>query len=117
MNPTLEQLKCNSDYSDSKKLSEEELTTFLEQLPEWELKSVDDVHQICRCYRRKNFEHALHLAHMIGKSADEQDHHPTILVEWGSVTVTWWTHALGGLHLNDFIMAAKCDQLVSTNAS
>jgi 4a-hydroxytetrahydrobiopterin dehydratase len=32
------------------------------------------------------------------------------MLEWGKVTVTWWTHVIGGLHKNDFIMAAKCDR-------
>jgi 4a-hydroxytetrahydrobiopterin dehydratase len=33
------------------------------------------------------------------------------LTEWGKVTVTWWTHKIGGLHQNDFIMAARTDEL------
>jgi len=38
-------------------------------------------------------------------------HHPALLTEWGKVTVTWWTHKIGGLHHNDFVMAAKTDEL------
>ena len=40
-----------------------------------------------------------------------ENHHPAILTEWGKVTVTWWTHKIGGLHKNDFVMAARTDQL------
>ena len=43
--------------------------------------------------------------------AEEEDHHPAILLEWGRVEVTWWTHKIGGLHKNDFIAAAKTDLL------
>ncbi len=43
--------------------------------------------------------------------AEEEGHHPIILIEWGQVTVTWWTHKIKGLHRNDFIMAAKTDEL------
>jgi 4a-hydroxytetrahydrobiopterin dehydratase len=42
--------------------------------------------------------------------AEQVNHHPVIMLEWGKVTVTWWTHVIGGLHKNDFIMAAKCDR-------
>ena len=42
-----------------------------------------------------------------------EDHHPAILLEWGSVRVTWWSHKIKGLHMNDFICAAKTDQLKS----
>jgi len=44
--------------------------------------------------------------------ADAEDHHPTLLVEWGRVTVSWWTHSLGGLHRNDFVMAARTDRIL-----
>ena len=46
--------------------------------------------------------------------AEQEDHHPTILIAWGKVTVTWWTHAIKGLHRNDFIMAAKTDDAFAT---
>ena len=41
--------------------------------------------------------------------AEDEGHHPAILTEWGKVTVTWWSHKIKGLHVNDFIMCAKCD--------
>ena len=43
--------------------------------------------------------------------AEEEGHHPALLTEWGRTTITWWTHKIKGLHRNDFIMAAKTDQL------
>ncbi|MEJ2511439.1 MAG: 4a-hydroxytetrahydrobiopterin dehydratase [Anaerolineales bacterium] len=49
-------------------------------------------------------------ANQVGDLAENQDHHPAILVEWGRVTVTWWTFVIGGLHTNDFISAAKTDE-------
>jgi 4a-hydroxytetrahydrobiopterin dehydratase len=47
----------------------------------------------------------------VGEQAEEEGHHPALLTEWGKVTVTWWTHKIGGLHHNDFIMAARTDEL------
>jgi 4a-hydroxytetrahydrobiopterin dehydratase len=51
----------------------------------------------------------------VGALAEQADHHPAILIKWGKVTVTWWTHVLHGLHLNDFILAARTDRLFQTN--
>jgi 4a-hydroxytetrahydrobiopterin dehydratase len=47
----------------------------------------------------------------VGEQAGEEGHHPALLTEWGKVKVTWWTHKIGGLHQNDFIMAARMDEL------
>ncbi len=47
----------------------------------------------------------------VAELAEEQDHHPDILIHWNEVTLTFWTHAIKGLHDNDFIMAAKIDEL------
>ncbi|MBT3197928.1 MAG: hypothetical protein HN842_08425 [Gammaproteobacteria bacterium] len=47
----------------------------------------------------------------MGMLAEREGHHPAILTEWGKTTVTWWSHKIGGLHRNDFIMAAKSDQI------
>jgi 4a-hydroxytetrahydrobiopterin dehydratase len=52
----------------------------------------------------------------VGELAEAEDHHPAILIEWGRVSVTWWTHAIKGLHINDFICAAKTDQLISDSS-
>ncbi|MEJ2333871.1 MAG: 4a-hydroxytetrahydrobiopterin dehydratase, partial [Desulfobulbaceae bacterium] len=43
--------------------------------------------------------------------AEEENHHPAIVTEWGKVTVSWWSHIIKGLHLNDFIMAARTEEL------
>ena len=47
----------------------------------------------------------------VGAMAEAEGHHPALLVEWGRVRVQWWTHRVRGLHLNDFIAAAKTDRL------
>jgi 4a-hydroxytetrahydrobiopterin dehydratase len=49
----------------------------------------------------------------VGALAEAEGHHPPLLTEWGRATVTWWTHKIKGLHRNDFIMAAKTDELIS----
>ena len=56
---------------------------------------------------------ALAFTNKIGELAEAEAHHPAVLTEWGRTTVTWWTHKIKGLHRNDFVMAAKTDQLFS----
>jgi 4a-hydroxytetrahydrobiopterin dehydratase len=62
-------------------------------------------------FRFATFADALQFTNVVGKLAEAEGHHPTLLTEWGKVTVTWWTHKIRGLHRNDFIMAAKTDAL------
>jgi 4a-hydroxytetrahydrobiopterin dehydratase len=64
-----------------------------------------------RTFKFENFAQALSFTNKVGEQAEEEGHHPALLTEWGKVTVTWWTHKIGGLHRNDFIMAAKTDEL------
>jgi 4a-hydroxytetrahydrobiopterin dehydratase len=59
---------------------------------------------------------ALAFTDRIGALAEAEGHHPALLTEWGKVRVEWWTHKIGGLHRNDFIMAAKTDNLIDPAA-
>lgn len=92
-------------------LSEAEIATLKPQLPGWELIEVDGIKRLKRVFKFKDFGEALQFTNRVGELAEQQDHHPAILTEWGKVTVTWWTHKIKGLHRNDFIMAAKTDSL------
>ena len=89
-----------------------EIDEFMPQLPEWELSEVDGINRLSRTYKFNNFEEALAFTNRVGAVAEEERHHPAILTEWGKVTVTWWSKKIKGLHINDFIMAAKTDRLV-----
>lgn len=81
------------------------------QIPEWMIIEVDGVQRLERVFKFKNFVEALDFTNKIGEIAEQEDHHPLIVTEWGKVTVQWWTHVVKGLHKNDFIMAAKTDEL------
>ena len=52
-----------------------------------------------------------YMPQMLGELAQAADHHPEIILAWGKVTVRWWTHTLHNIHLNDCILAARCDTL------
>ena len=95
--------------------SAETITELSRQVPDWEIVDHDGTTHLQRTYEFGDFGSAMHFAAKVGASADEQDHHPKITVEWGSAVVEWWTHATGGLHRNDFIMAARSDRLFSAN--
>ncbi|AIC16053.1 putative pterin-4-alpha-carbinolamine dehydratase [Nitrososphaera viennensis EN76] len=95
-------------------LQEREIAELRPGVPDWELALVDGIKVLRRVYKFKNFAEALSFTNKVGALAEEQGHHPALLTEWGKVTVTWWTHAIGGLHKNDFIMAAKTDKLLES---
>ena len=115
--PPLHQLDCDTDYRAAQPIASEYLAELLPQISDWKVSVDHQVQKLCCRYKRQNFADAIAFAAAIGAIADRQDHHPTILVEYGAVTVTWWTHAIGGLHLNDLIMAAKTDQIAATTNS
>jgi 4a-hydroxytetrahydrobiopterin dehydratase len=85
---------------------------YLSQLDGWQIIGVDGVDHLQKVYLFKNFARALEFTNRVGAIAEAENHHPAILTEWGRVTVTWWTHKISGLHVNDFIMAAKTDDLL-----
>lgn len=78
---------------------------------QWQLKEVDGIQRLERVFKFKNYAEAIAFTNKIAAIAEEEDHHPLMVVEWGRVTVQWWTHVVKGLHKNDFIMAAKTDEV------
>ena len=72
---------------------------------------VIEEHHLEKEYNFKDFKQALDFTNKIGSLAEEENHHPDILLTWGKVKITIWTHAVNGLSENDFILAAKIDEL------
>jgi 4a-hydroxytetrahydrobiopterin dehydratase len=103
--------RCIACRRDAPRVSESEACDLRPQIPEWETIVRDGIPRLERTYRLKNFAEALSFTNRVGELAEAEKHHPAILTEWGKVTVAWWTHAIGGLHRNDFVMAAKTDSL------
>ena len=73
--------------------------------------TVVDGHHLEKAYTFEDFRQALDFTVRVGEMAEEQDHHPDILLTWGRVTVTIWTHKIDGLTSSDFVFAAKADRL------
>ena len=105
----LTQEKCLACRADTPRLSDSEAAELNRQVPQWQLMERDGIKRLERVFRFKNFANALSFTMKVGELAESEGHHPAILTEWGKVTVTWWTHAVRGLHRNDFVMAARTD--------
>ena len=80
-------------------------------VPEWNVIEVGGIKQLERKFKFKDFVEGIAFTNTVGELAETENHHPSLLTEWGAVTVTWWTHTVKGLHRNDFIMAARTDDL------
>ena len=104
--------RCVACRRDSPRVTEAEIAELKPQIPEWELVEREGVQRLERVFRFASFAEALTFTNRVGSLAEEEGHHPTLLTEWGRVTVTWWTHKIHALHRNDFIMAAKTDALL-----
>ena len=108
----LAEQKCVACRGNEPTLTEPQIYQFMPQVPEWQVKEVDGEKRLERVFKFKDFAEAIAFTDRVGAAAEEEGHHPLIVTEWGRVTVQWWTHKIGGLHQNDFIMAAKTDQLL-----
>ncbi len=98
-------------------LEQAEIRRYQEQTPEWSVVEEDGVARLRRGFRFRNFAQALEFTRSVGALAEQEGHHPVLVTEWGRTTVSWWTHKIGGLHRNDFIMAARTDELYGRGAT
>ncbi len=105
-------MKCVACRGGEPALTDTEIEMLHPQISEWQVIEVDGVKRLQKIFKLKNFIEAISLTNKVGMIAEKEDHHPLIVTEWGRVTVQWWTHKIHGLHKNDFIMAAKTDELL-----
>jgi 4a-hydroxytetrahydrobiopterin dehydratase len=105
----LTEMKCVPCQGGETTVTDEEMAELKPKIPDWQVTDQDGIRQLERVFEFEDFGQALAFTNQVGKIAEEEDHHPVLVTEWGKVTVIWWTHKIGGLHRNDFIMAAKTD--------
>ena len=115
MSDELNQMQCEACRAGAPQVSDDELPELLRQIPDWQPIVVDGVLQLQRVYTFRNFKQAWAASNKVAELAEKEGHHPALLLEWGKLTVTWWTHAISGLHKNDFICAAKTDAVLSAD--
>jgi 4a-hydroxytetrahydrobiopterin dehydratase len=109
----LVQLHCVVVTPRTLRLDPKEIDRLLPQILDWQIVEKDNVPRLEKIFRFKDFSEALIFTNRVGQIANAENHHPALLTEWGKVTVSWWTHAIHGLHLNDFIMAARTEDLLN----
>ena len=103
--------RCTAWCLGSPVLTADELTAALPQLPEWEAADRDGVRALRKRFDFRSFAAGLVFANAVGQAADEQYHHPRIVVEYHWVEASWTLHVIHDLHRNDVVMAAKTDTL------
>ncbi len=107
----LDQQRCEACRADSPRVTQSEIAEMKPEIPDWKIVARHGIDQLERVFDFANFAEALAFTVEVGDLAESERHHPSILTEWGRVTVRWWTHKIRGLHRNDFIMAAKTDRV------
>ena len=92
-------------------LTDTEVARLQPQVADWRVVQVGGIKRIERTYAFKDFRQAMEFTARVGELAEREQHHPDIHLSWGKVRVETWTHKINGLHENDFILAAKADEL------
>jgi len=108
---TLSAQTCEACRAGAPQISDADLKALMPKIPDWSVIVDNGIMQLSREFSFKNFEKAMSFSNRVGDIAEQAGHHPTILTEWGKVTVTWWSHKIKGLHKNDLIMAARTDDV------
>ncbi len=109
MNNNFSERKCIPCEGIGKPLEQKFIDEYLESIPQW--KQSDDRLSITRVFSFPDFKTGLVFVNSVGEIAENEGHHPDILLTYSKVTITLSTHALGGLTENDFIVATKIDEI------
>jgi 4a-hydroxytetrahydrobiopterin dehydratase len=104
-------MHCVACRKDAPTVTDDEIAELHPQIPGWNIVDLDGIKRLSRVFPFADFAQAMDFTDKVGALAEEEGHHPALQTEWGRTTVTWWTHKIKGLRRNDFIMAAKTDEL------
>ncbi len=107
--------KCVPCEGGTTPLSDEKTREFLAQVTDWELEEADGHKQIAKRFKFKDFKEAMAFINKVADIAQEQGHHPDIYIFYNKVRLVFYTHAMPGLHDNDFILAAKINEMTKQN--
>ena len=102
---------CEACHADAPLVTKEEIEELKPKIPAWEILTIDDIDRLSCSFAFKTYMEGLSFVSKVAAMAELEDHHPEIVLEWGKVTVSWWSHKIKGLHKNDFIAAAKTDSI------
>lgn len=111
MDTELTAKKCTPCQGGIPPMTREAAETYLDRVPGWELQ--DNATKLKRTFQYKNFMDALDFTRQVGELCEAEGHHPDLALGWGYCRVVFQTHKINGLHENDFIMAAKVNELAA----
>jgi len=107
----LKKKKCVPCEGGLSAMTRAEFSKYLDEVSGWDV--IDNDTKLVREFTFEDFKAALNFVNLIGEIAEDEGHHPNMNIHsWNKVRVTVYTHAIGGLSENDFILAAKIDPLV-----
>lgn len=106
--------ECESCNRLAKKLTLTEVESLVDLTESWSVFHEEGIDKVTRTFPMKSYSQALAFTNAVGQLAQNQNHHPSINLEYSEVTITFWTHVISGLHKNDFIMAAKVNHIFNT---
>tara|TARA_Y100000816_G_C26040120_1_gene544717 strand:+ start:641 stop:979 length:339 start_codon:yes stop_codon:yes gene_type:complete len=107
----LSKSSCEACREDAPTLKAKEIEELLIKIPSWIIFEDEGIKKLICSFAFSNYQQSVDFANKIANLAEKEDHHPEILLEWGKVTITWWSHKINGLHMNDFICASKTDDI------
>jgi 4a-hydroxytetrahydrobiopterin dehydratase len=101
---------CEACRIDAPLVSDDEVSILINEIEGWDV--IDDgVKKLKKEFSFSNYSDSVDFSNKVADMAEQEDHHPQIILEWGKVTVIWWSHKIKGLHKNDFICAAKTNNI------
>ena len=102
--------KCEACTIDAPLVDKKRFTELLKDLDGWEV-IYGDINLLSKTFLFNSYQDSIKFSMEVAELAEEEDHHPAILLEWGKVKIQWWSHKIKGLHMNDFICAAKTNKV------
>lgn len=108
----LMQKKCVPCKGGEPTATDDQIRQWLPYVLGWSVTEVDGVKRLVKTFKFKNFLESISFINKIKNVAEAEGHHPDIHISWNKVQLASWTHAIRGLHENDFILAAKIDRIV-----
>ena len=102
--------KCTACELGAPLVPDKDQIELLKDLEGWQLEK-SDISKLVKIFKFSNYLKTLNFVNLIADLAESEDHHPKITFEWGTVCLEWWSHKIEGLHMNDFICAAKSDKI------
>ena len=102
---------CEACLPDAEKVESADLVNFFKTTEGWELSDDVDFPQVRKSFKVGDFKKAQEFTNLVGELAEEEGHHPSIILEYGKVTVKWWSHKIQGIHKKDLELSKKTDAL------